>query len=124
MKLAYSQLDKHLASGKLAAAYVLRGDQDLFRERALDEIRKTALGDTADEFNLERFDGEKSSAESLVMAANTLPLLGLTGGSGQHRVLVAGPSRTRWPSIESLRRPKGASDRVLARQPNPRFPIL
>ena len=91
MKLAYSQLDKHLASGKLAAAYVLRGDQDLFRELALDEIRKTALGDTADEFNLERFDGEKASAESLVMAANTLPLLGLTGltgGSGQHRVLV------------------------------------
>ncbi|MEE9179595.1 MAG: hypothetical protein V3U22_01765, partial [Vicinamibacteria bacterium] len=88
MKLAYSQLDKHLASGKLAAAYVLRGDQDLFRELALDEIRKTALGDTADEFNLERFDGETTSAESLVMAANTLPLLGLAGGSGQHRVLV------------------------------------
>ena len=88
MKLAYSQLDKHLASGKLAAAYVLRGDQDLFRELALNEIRKTALGDTTDEFNLERFDGEKTSAELLVMAANTLPLLGLTGGSGQHRVLV------------------------------------
>ena len=82
MKLAYSQLDKHLASGKLAAAYVLRGDQYLFRELALNEIRKTALGDTTDEFNLERFDGEKTSAELLVMAANTLPLLGLTGGVG------------------------------------------
>ncbi len=90
MKLAYSQLDKHLASGKLAAAYVLRGDQDLLRELALGEIRKAALGDTSDEFdfNLERFDGEKTTAESLVMAANTLPLLGLAGGGGQHRVLI------------------------------------
>ena len=90
MKLAYSQLDKHLASGKLAAAYVLRGEQDLLRELALGEIRKTALGDTSDEFdfNLERFDGEKTTPESLVIAANTLPLLGLAGGGGQHRVLI------------------------------------
>ena len=87
MKLAYSQLDKHLASGKLAAAYVLSGDQDLFRELALEEIRKTALGGSSADFNLERFDGEKTTAEALVMAANTLPLLGLTE-SGDRRVLV------------------------------------
>ena len=88
MKLAYSQLDKHLASGKLASAYVLRGDQDLLRELALDQLWKTALGDAADEFNLERYDGEKTTAESLVMAANTLPLLALAGAGGRYRVLV------------------------------------
>ena len=84
-KLAYSQLDKHLATGKLAAAYILNGDQDLLRELALEKIRDAALGDTGDDFNLERFDGETSTPESLVMAANTLPLLGLTGG---RRVLI------------------------------------
>jgi len=52
---------------------------------ALEAIRDAALGDAADDFNLERFDGEKSTPDSLVMAANTLPLLGLTGG---RRVLV------------------------------------
>ena len=88
MKLAYSQLDKHLESGKFAAAYAVRGDQDLLREIALEQIWKNALGETEEAFNLERFDGEKASAESLVMAANTLPLLGLAGGSGQRRVLV------------------------------------
>jgi DNA polymerase-3 subunit delta len=84
-KLAYSQLDKHLATGKLAAAYILNGDQDLLRELALEKISKAALGDAAEDFNLERFDGEKSTPVSLVMAANTLPLLGLTGG---RRVLM------------------------------------
>ena len=84
-KLAYSQLDKHLATGKLAAAYILNGDQDLLRELAREKISKTALGDAAEDFNLERFDGEKSTPDSLVMAANTLPLLGLTGG---RRVLM------------------------------------
>jgi DNA polymerase-3 subunit delta len=88
MKLAYSQLDKHLASGKLAAAYLLSGDQDLLRELALEEIVKTALGESSADFNLERYDGEKTTAESLVMAANTLPLLGLTATAGDRRVLV------------------------------------
>lgn len=84
-KLAFSQLDKHLATGELAAAYILNGDQDLLRELALEKIRKVALGDAAEDFNLERFDGEKLTPDSLVMAANTLPLLGLTGG---RRVLM------------------------------------
>jgi len=84
-KLAYSQLDKHLATGKLAAAYILNGDQDLLRELALEKISKAALGDAVEDFNLERFAGEKSTPDSLVMAANTLPLLGLTGG---RRVLM------------------------------------
>jgi DNA polymerase-3 subunit delta len=84
-KLTYSQLDKHLATGNLAAAYILHGDQDLLREIALDKIRQAALGESANEFNLERFDGERSTPDSLVMAANTLPLLGLTGG---RRVLI------------------------------------
>jgi len=87
-QLAYSQLDKHLASGKLAAAYVLSGEQDLLRELALEKIRKAALADSSADFNLERFDGEKSTAESVVMAANTLPLLGLTGPTGGRRVVV------------------------------------
>ena len=84
-KLAYSQLDKHLATGNPAAAYILNGDQDLLREIALEKIRQVALGDSANDFNLERFDGEKLTADSLVMAANTLPLWGLTGG---RRVLI------------------------------------
>ena len=87
-KLAYSQLDKHLATGKLAAAYILNGDQDLLRELALEKISKAALGGAAEDFNLERFDGEKSTPASLVMAANTLPLLGLTGVTGGRRVLM------------------------------------
>ncbi|HEX9724229.1 MAG TPA: DNA polymerase III subunit delta [Vicinamibacteria bacterium] len=84
-KLTYSQLDKHLATGPLAAAYILNGDQDLLRELASGKIRQAALGDSANDFNLERFDGEKSTPDSLVMAANTLPLWGLTGG---RRVLI------------------------------------
>ena len=87
-KLAYSQLDKHLATGKLAAAYILNGDQDLLRELALEKISKVALGDSAEDFNLERFDGEKTTPDSLVMAANTLPLLDLTGVTGWRRVLM------------------------------------
>ena len=84
-KLTYAQLDQHLAAGKLAPTYVVSGDQDLLRELALDKVREAALGDLADDFNLERFDGEKVTPESLVMAANTLPLLGLSAG---RRVLM------------------------------------
>jgi DNA polymerase-3 subunit delta len=76
VKLTYSQLGKRLASGKLPAAYILSGNQDLLREQALKEIRDAALDESFADFNLDRFDGEKATAEAVVMAANMLPMMG------------------------------------------------
>ena len=76
MTLTYPKLKAHLASGDLASTYVLSGEQELIREQAAHEIEVAALGEADPQLNLEKFDGENASVEQLILALNTLPMLG------------------------------------------------
>ncbi|MFQ5789317.1 MAG: DNA polymerase III subunit delta [Acidobacteriota bacterium] len=76
MKLAYSDLSRHLASGSLSPSYVITGEQDLLRELALKNLQAAALGEGSSDFNLDRFDGEKAEVEQVVGACNTFSLMG------------------------------------------------
>jgi len=83
VKLSYHKLRAHLGRGELAPVYVVAGEQDLLRELAVGEIVEHGLGAEATPFNFERFDGEVAEAESVVLSANQLPMLG-----GGHVVVV------------------------------------
>ena len=74
MKLSYSSLKEHLASG-LAPVYVVTGTQDLLRELAGKEIQQIALGDSDTAFNFDKFDGDTVSSEQVVESCNLFPLI-------------------------------------------------
>jgi DNA polymerase-3 subunit delta len=90
--LTYSELAGHLASGKLAPAYILTGEQDYLRELAGKEILAVALGDADRQFNFDKFDGQIVSAEPVVVACNLFPMMAERRGVFVRRAgkLIAG----------------------------------
>lgn len=76
MKLSYNQLARHLDEDDLEPTYVVVGNQEFLRELAVESLSKHALGGEATPFTYERFDGEESDGERIVMSANLLPMLG------------------------------------------------
>jgi DNA polymerase-3 subunit delta len=97
LKLSYSQLSQQLEKGP-SPFYLLSGDQSLLRDQAAAKIRLAVVGENPSPFNLERFDGEADGADRVLMAANTLPLLG-----GRRFVLVKRAARLVEGSEELLR---------------------
>ncbi len=84
MKIPYPELEDRL-DREVESVYLLIGDQDLLRELAARKLEKAVLGDEPSPFGFERFDGESENADAsrILIAANTMPLLG-----GRRLVLV------------------------------------
>ncbi len=68
-------LRDELAGGRVRPAYLLAGEEALFRDRSLAAIRAATLGEAESDFDLERLDGERASASQLVDALRALPVL-------------------------------------------------
>jgi DNA polymerase-3 subunit delta len=84
LKIGYAELEDRLEKD-VEPVYILLGDQDLLRDLAARKLQKAVVGENPSPFSFERFDGEieGKDASRIVMAANTLPLLG-----GRRLVLV------------------------------------
>jgi DNA polymerase III subunit delta len=68
-------LRDELAGGRVRPAYLLAGEEALFRDQSLAAIRAAALGEAANDFDLERLDGERAGPAQLVDALRALPVL-------------------------------------------------
>ena len=68
-------LREELAGGRVRPAYLLAGEEALFRDQSLAAIRAAALGDAANDFDFERLDGERAGAVQLDGALRALPVL-------------------------------------------------
>ena len=64
-----------LAGGRVRPAYLLAGEEALFRDQGLAAIRTAALGGAANDFDFERIDGERATPAQLLDALRALPVL-------------------------------------------------
>ena len=70
---SYKSLTDSLAAGRIAAFYILHGDERYLLERSLGEIRRRLCPDGLDGFNYKRFEGRSILTDDLEDAINTLP---------------------------------------------------
>ena len=89
-------LAAELASGKLRHAYLLAGEETWLREQGVAAIRAAALGEAANDFDLERLDGERTSPGRLSDALRVLPVL------AERRLVVLREPEARKGKGESL----------------------
>lgn len=68
-------LGAELAKGRVRPAYLLAGEEALFRDQGLAAIRAAALGAAANDFDFERLEGERTSPAQLLDALRALPVL-------------------------------------------------
>lgn len=70
-----AELTRELAKGQIRPAYLLAGEEPLLRDDALGAIRSAVLDGSADDFNLDRLDGARSSADTLRDSVRALPVM-------------------------------------------------
>lgn len=89
-----------MASGELSdlkPVYLIHGSEELLLDRAVKRLRDR-LAKVADlDFNLETFEGDASSADDVVNAANTMPFM-----SDRRLVIVHGVDKMDAADLESL----------------------
>jgi DNA polymerase-3 subunit delta len=68
-------LRKELGSGRLRSAYLVAGEEALLRQESLAAIREAVLGDAANDFDLDRLEGDRTSPGALLDAVRALPVL-------------------------------------------------
>jgi len=67
---------RSIESGKIAPVYVLTGEETFVVGRWLDAIREAVLGKDGDAWNSETLEGPVATADRILSAARTLPMLG------------------------------------------------
>lgn len=72
--MTLEELREELAEGRLRPAYLLAGSEDLLRDDALAALREAVLEGASADFNLDRLEGEETSAGALRDALRTLPV--------------------------------------------------
>lgn len=60
---------------RLFPVYLLAGEERLIRDQVVEELRKSALGRGVPEFNEDKFTAGEVSAETVIAAARTVPLM-------------------------------------------------
>lgn len=72
----FDELTQELKQGRIHAAYLLWGDEDFLRTRAVDAVVSAALdGETDDPWNLVRFDAASGGIPEALRAASELPMM-------------------------------------------------
>ena len=69
------ELQKELSKGKVRPAYLLAGEEPLFRDDSLAILRRSILDGNADDFNLDRLEGRSVSGDQLRDAVRALPVM-------------------------------------------------
>lgn len=109
MKLA--DLYKELKKATVRPAYLLAGAEPLLRDDALAAIRAAVLGGTADDWNLDRLPGEKTTPGALQDAVRALPVM-----AERRLVILTEPERRRGAAATALTDAIGDVVRALADQ--------
>ncbi len=65
-----AQLNARLASGTVDLFYLLAGEEDLLRDRALATVKTAVLGESGDDFNCDLFYGDEADVASIVACAS------------------------------------------------------
>lgn len=94
-----SDLVNELAGGRIRPAYLLAGSEPLLRDDSMAAIRAAVLEGHAEDFNLDRLEGDATSAQVLENAVRTLPVL-----SSHRLVILVEPERGRAKARELLDR--------------------
>lgn len=68
--LSLSQLIAQLSQGTVTPVYLVIGEEDLLRDTAMMELRKTVLGEAGDEFNCDVFYGDEAEGAEIVACAS------------------------------------------------------
>ena len=71
----HTELFKHIKSGKLASVYLLYGSEEYVKNTAANALETAVLDGADSDFNLSVLDGS-SSAEAIINALQTLPMMG------------------------------------------------
>lgn len=95
MKVA--DLYKELKKGTVRPAYLLAGAEPLLRDDALAAIRAAVLGGEADDWNLDRLPGEKTTPGALQDAVRALPVM-----AERRLVVLTEPERRRGAASTAL----------------------
>ena len=75
-------------SGQILPLYLVIGEERLFRDQVIEELRRAALGGGPAAFNEDRFTAGDASVETVLMAARTVPIM-----ANRRFVLVRGAER-------------------------------
>ena len=73
--MTLDELIRSARAGKLLPVCVLSGTERVLIERAVDALRSAALADGIPGFNEDVFQGQGLSAQSLLSAARTMPMM-------------------------------------------------
>jgi len=68
-------VEKSAKNGKLLPIYLFVGDERLLRDRAIDAVRKAALGTGVAAFNEDKFTAGEATVDKIVSAARTVPMM-------------------------------------------------
>jgi DNA polymerase-3 subunit delta len=68
-------VEKQARGGKLLPVYLFVGDERLLRDRAIDAVRKAALGAGIAAFNEDKFTAGEATVGRIVSAARTVPMM-------------------------------------------------
>jgi DNA polymerase-3 subunit delta len=73
-KLSYDDFHKKISRNEISPVYIFTGDQTYLMDQAVAELKKRALGTSAD-FNFSLFYGDSASAQEIIDTAKTYPML-------------------------------------------------
>jgi DNA polymerase-3 subunit delta len=68
-------VEKSAKNGKLLPVYLFVGDERLLRDRAIEAVRKAALGNGVAAFNEDKFTAGEATVDKIVSAARTVPMM-------------------------------------------------
>ena len=68
-------VEKSAKNGKLLPVYLFVGDERLLRDRAIEAVRKAALGTGVAAFNEDKFTAGEATVDKIVSAARTVPMM-------------------------------------------------
>jgi DNA polymerase-3 subunit delta len=70
-----AQLRAELRAGTIRPAYLIVGEEALFRDEALADLEHAVLSEGTEDFNFDRLDGESARPVAFVEAVGTLPVM-------------------------------------------------
>lgn len=97
MGMKPSDLGKELAKGTIRPAYLLAGSEPLLRDDSLAAIRAGVLTGSADDWNLDRLSGDKTTPGALEDAVRALPVM-----AERRLVVLVEPERRRGSGAKAL----------------------
>jgi len=81
-QISYDQLQRTLRDRTAGGAFFFHGDEDFFREEAVDRVVAAYLDEATRDFNLDQLRGGDVDADSLASVVGTPPMM------AEHRVVV------------------------------------